>query len=915
MDATLATPFVLLLDPEATCSELGERLKEVVESLQLPVEAIQKECKAWFGQIARIRAEVKANEKEDRRRSSYSSSFYNGYGTISSYEYGGSSSSNHYHNGGHSRWSDDEYDVYGATSSANRNNSMNYASSSSWNRGSNPNNSWFGTSFTNSSESSLNSNHSSLSHVSAARSGLAKPSSGGYGVVKPRGDRPTNTPQSPSKWLASQTLLHYDESESSSDGGVYFDEKEGGLAKSGKNHADALQKALVKPSDPQAKDSSQSSSTSSSSNSLFGLLGGNPDAALDSEAPQNEAVSGVPTEETSSKGVKMEKSEPQEIAQSPAKDPKIASNSMEAEKKPVIEGGLRDVPTKKSVPLRAIEERSAGQKSEIPTEGAIIPIQTPITPKDEFEIQVNSSDESVYSESDVHPMDLEGYEPNGQPSSNSIEDPALQADESDLEWIKSAPFLPLYHSYTSRSTIEPKNFFLCNDRNAKVRSLVRTYTSTVTTIELVVKCIISETMKQKVTSYQYYDCSYEHGDALNHDPLWSRLFQPLTSAKLYDFDKEKAALNPENSLRACLNRFSTRGNLDNENKWFCPRCQNEVCAENRTLIDRLPDVLILQLERFEYDQSAVSYSYYSNYSSYGARRKINTTIGFPITGLEMKPWLHDASREQGEDCVYDLVSICNHSGTSSGGHYYCYAKDENDGAPRWKEYNDSSVMDIDETMLVRSTAYVLFYQRRRAALRSDELCKEIEKKVKEEEEARKKEEEERRKKWEEERREWMERDEEERRRRRMEKEKKKWVEEPPQVNSWPYEKVGSEEENGEKGSKSEDGATTGKGISVGMPVICMDNEMDSEETEAKRSDPVIQVTIGDKEEENKEEESKEEENKEEETMEESKEQENKEEESKEEENKEEENKEEENKEEEEGQTSKPSSQSSMELES
>ena len=907
MDATLATPFVLLLDPEATCSELGERLKEVVESLQLPVEAIQKECKAWFGQIARIRAEVKANEKEDRRRSSYSPSFYNGYGTISSYEYGGSSSSNHYNNGGHSRWGDDEDDVYGATSSANRNNSMNHASSSSWNRGSNPNNTWFGTSYTNSSESSLNSNHSSLSHVGAVRSELAKPSSGGYGVVKPRGDRPTSALQSTSKSIMNQTLSMYDESENSSDGGVYFDEKEGVLAESSKKHTDALRKALVKPSDPQAKDSSQSSTSStsstSSSNWPFGLPGGNPDAALDSEAPQNEAVSGAPTEETPSKGVKMEKSESQEIAQSPAKDPKIASNSMEAEKKPVLEGGLRDVPTKKSVPLRAIEERSAGQKSEIPTVGAIIPIQTPITPKDEFDIQVNSSDESVYSESDVHPMDLEGYQPNGQPASNSIEDPALQADEADLEWEKSAPFLPLYHSYSSRSTIEPKNFFLCNDRNAKVRSLVRTYTSTVTTIELVVKCIISEKMKQKVTSYQYYDYSYEHGDALNHDPLWSRLFKPLTSAKLYDFDKEKAALNPENSLRACLNRFSTRGNLDNENKWFCPRCQNEVCAENRTLIDRLPDVLILQLERFEYDQSAVSYSYYSNYSSYGARRKINTTIGFPITGLEMKPWLHDASREQGEDCVYDLVSICNHSGTSSGGHYYCYAKDENDGEPRWKEYNDSSVMDIDETMLVRSTAYVLFYQRRRAALRSDELCKEIEKKVKEEEEARKKEEEERRRKWEEERREWMKRDEEERRRRMereeeeeegKEKEKKKWVEEPPQVDSWPYAKVGSEEENGEKGSKSEDEATTGKGVYVGMPVISMDNETESEETEAKRSDPVIQVTIGDKEE-NKEEENKEEENKEEE-------------------NKEEENKEE-TMEEEEGQGSKPSSQSSMELES
>ena len=867
----MATPFVLFLDSEATCWELGERLNEAVASLQLPVEAIQKECKAWFGQIARIRAEVEEYAKKERQTSSYSSTFYNGYG-----------SSSNYRNNKELDWDEDEDDSgsywgNGGTKASRSNGGTN----SNWgNSGSNPSNSRFGSSFTHPSESSLPSASSSVSALGTSKNvrpkpssgsySAVKPSSGGYGVVKPRSDRTTSVPQhagagAGSAWSGEPDPVS--ESDSSLDERVYFNEKEGGFTNAKTKSAESLRKELVKPSDYMSKilSSSSSSSSSTKSNSQFGLPGGSLNADQASEAPKNEAISGVASQETSPKGVKAEKSQSRETAQFPAKDPKIVANSMEVEEKPVQEGRLRVISKVRSVPLRAIEERTAGQKLEIPTEGVIVPVATPRNGNDEFESNTFSSDESVYSESDMHPMDLDGYQTNQQilssppTPSNSIEPAHFEADEADLEWAKWAPFLPLYHLYSSRSSIEPKKFFLCNDRNAKVRSLLRTYASSVTTIGLVVKCIESEKMKQKVTSSHYYDYSYGHPDVLNHDPLWSRLFSPLSSAKLHDFEKEKAALNPENSLTACLNRFSTRGNLDNENKWFCPRCQSEVCAENRTLIDRLPDVLILQLERFEYDQSAVSYSYYSSYSSYGARRKINTTIGFPLTGLEMKPWLHEASREQSEDCVYDLVSICNHSGTSSGGHYYCYAKDENEGEPRWKEYNDSSVGDIEETQLVRSTAYVLFYQRRRSALRSDALCREIEKKAKEEEETRKKEEEERRRKWEEERQKWVKEEEERRKWREREEEeekeeetgekdedeRKKWVEEPADVDSWPYMNVESDEDS--KAEKEAVGTEISGGIPCGIPVVCMDDGSETKETEANRSDLLIQVTINDSE--------------------------------------------------------------------
>ena len=116
---------------------------------------------------------------------------------------------------------------------------------------------------------------------------------------------------------------------------------------------------------------------------------------------------------------------------------------------------------------------------------------------------------------------------------------------------------------------------------------------------------------------------------------------------------------------------------------------------------------------------------YSNYSSYsyGGRRKIQTLVEFPVRGLEMGPWLKEE-----RSCVYDLTAVCNHSGSAAGGHYYCYARDENEGETKWFEYNDSGVYAMNESDLVRETAYVLFYQRREERVSSGEVVGEMERK-------------------------------------------------------------------------------------------------------------------------------------------------------------------------------------------
>ena len=119
--------------------------------------------------------------------------------------------------------------------------------------------------------------------------------------------------------------------------------------------------------------------------------------------------------------------------------------------------------------------------------------------------------------------------------------------------------------------------------------------------------------------------------------------------------------------------------------------------------------------------STPSYSY-SNYGySYGGRRKLQTLVEFPVRGLDLSPWLKEP-----RSSLYDLTAVCNHSGSAAGGHYFCYARDENEGATRWFEYNDSGVYAMEETGLVRETAYVLFYQRREERVESGAVVKELE---------------------------------------------------------------------------------------------------------------------------------------------------------------------------------------------
>lgn len=74
---------------------------------------------------------------------------------------------------------------------------------------------------------------------------------------------------------------------------------------------------------------------------------------------------------------------------------------------------------------------------------------------------------------------------------------------------------------------------------------------------------------------------------------------------------------------------------------------------------------------------------------------------------------HTEGAEEGGGAVYDLWGVVNHYGGLNGGHYTAFALNQHDN--RWYDFSDDRVSVVEnESNLVTSAAYVLFYKRREA---------------------------------------------------------------------------------------------------------------------------------------------------------------------------------------------------------
>ncbi|XP_057861239.2 ubiquitin carboxyl-terminal hydrolase 25 isoform X1 [Cryptomeria japonica] len=144
------------------------------------------------------------------------------------------------------------------------------------------------------------------------------------------------------------------------------------------------------------------------------------------------------------------------------------------------------------------------------------------------------------------------------------------------------------------------------------------------------------------------------------------------------------------SLKEALGRFFQVESLDGNNKYSCEKCKKLSAARKQLSIIQAPNVLVIQLKRFE--------------DVFGG--KIDRNIIFE-EHLELANYM--ARTIQDSRPEYSLFGTIVHSGClQDSGHYYAYVKDAN---ARWYCCNDAHVSAATIQAVLSEKVYILFFLR------------------------------------------------------------------------------------------------------------------------------------------------------------------------------------------------------------
>ena len=115
-----------------------------------------------------------------------------------------------------------------------------------------------------------------------------------------------------------------------------------------------------------------------------------------------------------------------------------------------------------------------------------------------------------------------------------------------------------------------------------------------------------------------------------------------------------------------------------------------VDATRQILFWSLPSVLMIDLKRW------------------GPRgNKLQVPIDIPLDALDLSNYVVGYGADK---YIYELYAVCNHHGSSGGGHYTAGVR-VTDG--RWYEFNDTRVTDGAVSRLVGPQSYCLFYRKKK----------------------------------------------------------------------------------------------------------------------------------------------------------------------------------------------------------
>ncbi|CAH2053718.1 unnamed protein product [Thlaspi arvense] len=144
------------------------------------------------------------------------------------------------------------------------------------------------------------------------------------------------------------------------------------------------------------------------------------------------------------------------------------------------------------------------------------------------------------------------------------------------------------------------------------------------------------------------------------------------------------------SVNESMRKFFQPEILDGNNKYRCESCKNLVTARKQMSVLQAPDILVIQLKRFE--------------GIFGG--KVDKAITFGEI-LVLSSFMSKASKDPQPE--YKLFGIIVHAGFSpESGHYYAYVKNS---IGKWYRCNDSFVSLSTLQEVLSEKAYILFFSR------------------------------------------------------------------------------------------------------------------------------------------------------------------------------------------------------------
>ena len=144
-------------------------------------------------------------------------------------------------------------------------------------------------------------------------------------------------------------------------------------------------------------------------------------------------------------------------------------------------------------------------------------------------------------------------------------------------------------------------------------------------------------------------------------------------------------------IHDCLKHHTKKTKLNASNEWKCDRCNQKSQADQRTMLWKTPEILIILLKRYN-----------------TGLRKNNKAIAFDDI-LDIKDYTLNYASGESPSTRYSLQGVSVQNGSLRGGHYYADCKNHLDG--KWRRYNDTNVNEISLSEVLSERGYLYFYKR------------------------------------------------------------------------------------------------------------------------------------------------------------------------------------------------------------